>query len=173
MATQQSIEPIVGTLQGEERGLPGVNDTGPTTAKRGLILVSLLMILCAAIGIGYWKYKKNLAKESQGAVRNNLQITSTVPARTFTEPPSVPPPSPRPELGPAPALAGAPPLPDAAMGRSGSPSHLLDKAGSSLMAVGGKQDRSGSSLTAVGASSSTGGSGGPAQNPVDGGSGLS
>ncbi len=158
MATQQSIEQIVGTLPGEERGLPSVNDTGPSTAKRGLILISLLLVLCAAIGVGYWKYNNNLAKESQGAVQKNLQLTSAVPARTFAEPPSAPSPSPAPEQGRTPALAGAPPLPDSAIGSNSKSSHLLDKAGSSLMAVGGRQDSLGSSLTAVGGSTSTGGS---------------
>ena len=43
-------------------------------AKRGLIVIILLLILCAAGGIGYWKYKKNAAKANQTSVQKNLQL---------------------------------------------------------------------------------------------------
>ena len=64
MSNQTNTEQTVHSLPGEERGMPSVNETGPSTAKRGLIVIVILLILCAAGGVGYWKYKKNAAKAS-------------------------------------------------------------------------------------------------------------
>jgi type IV secretion system protein VirB10 len=155
MASQQTYEQVVNVLPGEERGMPSVNDSGLSTAKRGLILISLLMVLCAAVGVGYWKFQRNAARESQGAEQKNMQLTSTVPVRTFPELPPAPVSTSAPTLpmvpGTAPALAAAPALPGSAAPIAGNASQTLDKAGSSLMAVGGKQDILGSALTTVGA----------------------
>lgn len=144
MSTQQNNEQRVEQLPGEERGMPSVNETGPSTAKRGLIVIVILLILCAGLGIGYWKYQKNAAKANQAAAQKNLQLTSAVPARTFiaaptppqTEAPALPgavPVVPAPGAAPAlPGNSGAPVMPN------GKPVPALDKSGSSLMAVAGK-----------------------------------
>lgn len=146
----QQNEQVVDQLPGEERGMPSVNETGPSTAKRGLIVIVLLLILGAAGGIGYWKYQKNAAKANQATAQKNLQLGSAVPARTFVEPPSSPVTAPPPlpgaapvvpaptgaaPTGPAPALPGNAGVPMAA---NGKPMPSLDKSGSSLMAVSGK-----------------------------------
>ncbi len=148
MSNQQNTEQVVDELPGEERGMPSVNANGPSTAKRGLIVIALLLIVCAAGGIGYWKYQKNAAKAHQAAAQKNLQLTSAVPARTFSEPPALPAPAPAPPppgavpVVPAPTGA-APALPgNAGMATAGNgkPPQTLDKSGSSLMAAGAKSN---------------------------------
>ena len=102
MSNQQNPEQVVEQLPGEERGMPSVNETGPSTAKRGLIVIVLLLIVGAAGGIAYWKFQKNAAKAHDAAAQKNLQLTSAVPARTFVLAPSTP-------------AEAAPPLPGAAV----------------------------------------------------------
>ena len=160
MTNQLTIEQSIHVLPGEERGIPSVNDSGPSTAKRGLILISLLLIVCTAVGIGYWKYQKNSTKAGQAAVQKNLQITSAVPARTFAEPPP-PPPLPAAAQSPSsgtvivPAPIGAA---ESDVGGHGNPAQTLDKAGSSLMAVGGRPEK-GASSASVGANANGGAEG--------------
>lgn len=171
MSNQQN-EQVVEQLPGEERGMPSVNATGPSTAKRGLIVMALLLVICAGIGIAYWKYQSNAAKAAAGATQKDLQLTNAVPARTFIAPPTPPvteaPPLPGntpavvvPAPEPAPALPG-----NAATASAGDsvPPPVLDKSGSSLMAVSGKADASaGGNSEAPGAGNgngSLGGSGG-------------
>jgi hypothetical protein len=38
MSNQPNVDHTVDELPGEERGMPSVNDTRPSTAKRGLIV---------------------------------------------------------------------------------------------------------------------------------------
>jgi type IV secretion system protein VirB10 len=150
MSNQQSTEQVVDELPGEERGMPSVNANGPSTAKRGLIVIALLLIVCAAVGIGYWKYQKNAAKAHQAAMQKNLQLTSAVPARNFSEPPALPAPVPAPAPPPpgavpvVPAPTGTAPLlpgnADMATAGNGKPPQTLDKSGSSLMAAGTKSN---------------------------------
>ena len=147
MNNQHNPEQTVEQLPGEERGMSSVNDTGPSTAKRGLILVACLLVLGAGAGIGYWKYQKNAAKNSDAAAQKNLQLTNSVPARTFVLPPTplnteAPPlPGVAVPVVPAPTTMGAPPpLPgnEKASMVNSKPIPSLDKSGSSLMAVSGK-----------------------------------
>jgi type IV secretion system protein VirB10 len=149
MSNQHNPEQVVDQLPGEERGMPSVNETGPSTAKRGLIVIILLLIACAAGGVGYWKYKKNAAKANEAAAQKNLQLTSAVPARTFVLAPSAPaeaaPPLPGAAVPVVPAPAGAAPAPAlpgnanaGATMANGKPMPVLDKSGSSLMAVASK-----------------------------------
>jgi type IV secretion system protein VirB10 len=138
-----------------ERGMPSVNEGGPSSAKRGLIAVVFLLFLAMAGGVAYWKYEKNQARLAESTQKKDMQITSVVPTRTFGEPPAVPGPAPAPApaqgavtVVPAPngAPAGtAPALPGGAAGNgtaNAKPPQVLDKAGSSLMA-GGKNSRNG------------------------------
>lgn len=155
MSHQNPNEQVVDSLPGEERGIPGVNETGPSTAKRGLIVIVLLLILCAAGGVGYWKYKKNAAKASEATAQKSLQLSSAVPARTFQEPPApkealplpgaapvVPAPAGTAPIGVAPALPGTSGGPVAS---NGKPIPLLDKSSSSLMAIASKTNAGGES----------------------------
>jgi len=152
MSNQPNVDHTVDELPGEERGMPSVNDTRPSTAKRGLIVIVLLLIVAAAVGIGYWKYQRNAAKATAATVQKDLQITNSVPERTFQESPAVgvaptlpgeTPVVPAPEVdgnaaipvAGAPALPGAAPAPGTANVR---PAPALDKSGSSLMAVSAK-----------------------------------
>ncbi len=149
MNNQQNPEQLVEQLPGEERGMPSVNETGPSTAKRGLIVLTLLLIVCAAGGVAYWKYQKNAAKAHDAVAQKNLQLTSAVPARTFVLAPSAPaheaPPLPGAAVPVVPAPAGAGPAP-ALPGNAGvtmangKPMPTLDKSGSSLMAVASKSN---------------------------------
>jgi len=151
MSNQHNSEQVVEVLPGEERGMPSVNDTGPSTAKRGLIVIALLLIFSAAGGVGYWKYQKNAAKANQAVAQKDLQLTSAVPARTFTELPAASAPAAAPPLPgavpvvPAPAggAGAAPTLPGntgMATASNGKPPQELDKSGSSLMAVAAKSN---------------------------------
>jgi type IV secretion system protein VirB10 len=177
MSNQQNPEQVVEQLPGEERGMPSVNETGPSTAKRGLIVIVLLLIVGAAGGIGYWKYQKNAAKAHDAAAQKNLQLTSAVPARTFVLAPSAPaeaaPPLPGGAVPVVPAPTGAaaaPALPGNANAgatmANGKPMPVLDKSGSSLMAVASKsnagQPGEGAG-TAAGNGSELGASGGMAE----------
>jgi type IV secretion system protein VirB10 len=158
MNNESTNEQSVETLPGEERGMPSVNDTRPSTAKRGLIVIVLLLIVGIAFGIGYWKYKKNAAKAADTTTQKSLQLTNSVPARVFQEPPAPAPALPGAGFGalplvPAPggdstsAIPVAPPLPgyDGGQGKSAAkPIPTLDKSGSSLMAVSGKTAADGS-----------------------------
>lgn len=162
MNNQAIHDHMVEELPGEERGMPSVNETRPSTAKRGLIVIVLLLVVAVAVGIGYWKWKKNSAKASEVTAQKNLQLTNSVPARTFQEPPAPKevPLLPGAPVVPAPAvagsaaipLAGAPALPGTAPGVGGGnprPLPTLDKSGSSLMAVSGKAGGEGSSGVAA------------------------
>lgn len=176
MSNQQNNAEViqeVESLEGEERGMPSVNETGPSTAKRGLIVIALLLFVCAAVGVGYWKYQRNASKADEATAQKNLQLSSAVPARTFTEPPTPPaPPAPReaPALpgaapvvpapvGAAPALPGSPGVPMA----NGKPMPVLDKSGSSLMAVAESSDSAARAGSANGNGGDLGGSGGMAE----------
>lgn len=138
--SNQHTEQRVEALPGEERGMPSVNETGPSTAARGLIVIVLLLVLAAGGGIAYWKYQKNAAKAQETAAQKNLQLTSAVPARTFVESPTPPAPPPVPGAAPVPVVpapGAAPALPGnagMAQGANGKPPQTLDKSGSSLMA---------------------------------------
>lgn len=164
MSNQTNTEQTVHSLPGEERGMPSVNETGPSTAKRGLIVIVLLLILGAAGGVGYWKYQKNAAKANDAAAQKNLQLSNAVPARTFNEPPAPKEAPPLPGAVPVvPAPTGAAPaLPGASGGpvaSNGKPIPPLDKSGSSLMAVASKTNAGGGEGSPAGAGAGTGSGG--------------
>lgn len=71
-----------------ERGMPSVNQEGPSTKKRALVLLAIVLFVAVAGGIGYWKYKKQQDRDAAGAEAKSLRLTSAVPARTFSEPPT-------------------------------------------------------------------------------------
>ncbi|MDO8293812.1 MAG: type IV secretion system protein VirB10 [Gallionella sp.] len=136
----------------------------------------MLLIACAAGGVGYWKYKKNAAKANEAAAQKNLQLTSAVPARTFVLAPSAPaeaaPPLPGAAVPVVPAPAGAAPAPAlpgnanaGATMANGKPMPVLDKSGSSLMAVASKSNagQPGSEGAAPGSGGELGASGGMAE----------
>lgn len=78
-------EPELNELSGE-RGIPSVNDHGQSTVMRGLVTVFLLLILGAALALGYWKYQKYVAQNDQAATKKDMPANS-VPTRTFLDPP--------------------------------------------------------------------------------------
>jgi type IV secretion system protein VirB10 len=136
--SNQNVAEQISALPGEERGMPSVNETGPSTAKRGVIVIVLLLVMFGATSVGYWKFSRNSAKASEAP--KNLQLSSAVPARTFKEPP----PAPKPEV-PLPEVPVNPPAPP---GGAYSGGHMeqhtpsLDKSGSPLMAVASKSGKS-------------------------------
>lgn len=147
MSNQTNQQAELETFDGE-RGMPSVNDHGPSTAKRGLIVVVLLLVVGLGGGAAYWKHKQRADREADAQQAKAMQLTSAVPARTFTDPPELPGAAPAPAapvpVVPAPSGAGqasAPPLPGDA-GGSGQqrPAPSLDKSGSGLMAVAQKGD---------------------------------
>lgn len=161
-AREQTVE-VVDNLPGEERGIPSVNDVAPSRAKRTLIFALLLLVVAVFAGLAYWKYQRKLEQEQAAEAKKDLQLSSAVPPRTFSDPPPAPAAPPLPAAAaagaaagiapavPAPANGAAPPLPGGAAASAattgtggGAPGaaavrpRVLDKAGSSLMAVGGK-----------------------------------
>jgi type IV secretion system protein VirB10 len=142
MSNESNSQQELHSLEGEGRGMPMLHEGGPSTAKRGLIVVLVLLVLALAAAAGYWKYTKNRARIEAEDKQKNLQLSSAVPARTFTDPPTRSPAS-----GPGPAAAvpvvpaaspgAAPPLPGSGVAGTGTaasrPPQVLDKAGSPLM----------------------------------------
>jgi hypothetical protein len=72
MSKQTNTEQTLDELPGEERGMPSVNETGPSNAKRGLIVIVILLILCAAFGIGYWRAMRRRKKPCSFQARFRL-----------------------------------------------------------------------------------------------------
>nr|WP_315425924.1 type IV secretion system protein VirB10 [uncultured Pseudomonas sp.] len=138
-----------------ERGMPSVNDHGPSPAKRGLFVVMMLLVVGLGSGAAYWKHKQRADRESDAQQAKAMQVSSAVPARTFTDPPAKPEATPA-HATPVPAApppppavpvfrppAGPPPLPGDASGSGRQrPDASLDKSGSGLMAVSQKGDES-------------------------------
>lgn len=123
-----------------ERGMPSVNDHAPSTAKRGVIVLVLILIVAFSAGAAYWKQQQKAERDAEAAKAKNMQMTSAVPARTFSDPP------PRPEAKPAapvtvvPAVTTSTTSAPALPGNTGDnikPRYVptLDKSGSSLMAT--------------------------------------
>ena len=156
--SNQHYEQRVEELPGEERGMPSVNESRPSTAARGLIVIALLLILGTGGGLAYLKYQKNEAKQHDAAAQKNLQLTNAVPARIFDEAraPPVPPSTPgsahtfveAPTPSAQPPVLGVVPVPvvpvpggaaPALPGTSNDkPTQTLDKSRSSLMAGNNK-----------------------------------
>ncbi|HBI9827747.1 TPA: type IV secretion system protein VirB10 [Escherichia coli] len=135
-----------------ERGMPSVNQEGPSTKKRALVLLAIVLFVAAAGGVGYWKFKQQQDRDAAGAEEKKLRLTSAVPARTFSEPPTkhVPPPLPDQEakavpVVPAVASGGQngqrPALPGDATYQAPVP--RLDKSASSLMVASQSNQRAG------------------------------
>ncbi|MHC8297731.1 type IV secretion system protein VirB10 [Pseudomonas sp. LB3P58] len=143
-----------------ERGMPSVNEHGPSTMGRGVIVLALLLLAAVGGGLVYWKWNKNKAEDAAPVQRDIMG--SSVPARTFVAPPapSAPvapvlpgqtqPTVPAPN-GPYVAEGQRPALPGGGRGNGSAndkPPQVLDKAGSDLMV-----DRSGSKSRGTGAAS--------------------
>ncbi|RYZ91364.1 MAG: TrbI/VirB10 family protein [Proteobacteria bacterium] len=160
MTTSFTKQKLVNALPGEERGVPSVNESGPSAAKRGLIIISILLLLASAGGLGYWKYQKNSTKITQAKTQKSLQLKSAVPARTFSEATSVANLPPIPSSNPSgvgstsvegnpssmPTLSMPPPQmlvpvplgsPELPTSVDSQPLQVLDKSESSLMTGGG------------------------------------
>jgi type IV secretion system protein VirB10 len=160
-----------------ERGMPSVNEGGPSSAKRGLIAVVFLLFLAMVGGVAYWKYQKNQARLAESTQKKDMQITSVVPARTFGDPPPGEPPA---VPGPAPAAIPVVPAPGGAPAGTApalpggtaahrtahaKPPQVLDQAGSSLMA-GGKNSRNGSPAAEADAAPGEAAPGAPAPGTI-------
>lgn len=131
-------------LPGEE--LPSVNEKGSSSKRRAFAVVVVVALFAMGAGIGFLKwrsYQKSVAADAP----KDLQLSSTVPERTFSAPLSRAPALPGAGIAPAPLApigaplvpapdGSAPPLPDG--GQPGAmattrPPQLLDKSGSSVM----------------------------------------
>lgn len=124
-----------------ERGMPSVNEhNSPSTAKRGVILFALLLVVALGAGAAYWKKQQKAERDAEAAKAKNMQMTSAVPTRTFNDPPPSPESKPAAPVNVVPAIANsttsAPALPGNA-GDKAKPRYvpILDKSGSSLMAT--------------------------------------
>ena len=130
------------TLPGEE--LPSINERGSSSKRRALAIVATLFFLVIAAGIGYYKWR-SYAKEAAGNSPKNLQLSSSVPQRTFVAPPAARPALPDYSASPAPLVpapdGSAPPLPGGSQPGAGQPGAagpvkppaVLDKSGSAVM----------------------------------------
>jgi type IV secretion system protein VirB10 len=120
-----------------ERGMPSVNERGPSTATRGVIVFFLVLILVLAGSLGYWKYQINQDRNAQNAAQKELQITSAVPSRTFTDLPAKPPAQVTPVPAVIPVAENKPPIVFDKSGRAqtadSKPQQVLDKSGSTMM----------------------------------------
>lgn len=133
--------PSIDALPGESRGMPSVNGPKPSNGRRGLVAIVVVIFVVFAALLGYMKFKKKAEAE---APQKTLQVTNSVPARTFTAPPPPPPPLPSTTAAASPVVpapAGAPPtLPGAGntnapgIAPNGKPLPTLDKSSSGLMA---------------------------------------
>lgn len=152
--SQQDEQQQLNALEGE-RGIPSVNQRGPSTKMRALIVIVLLVIFGLAVAGWLWAEKKKAEKQAEATEdANKRAMVSTVPARTFTEPPAPKTPAPAlpgPEKAePAPAApqgqaaapGAAPPLPGNGAAQGGV--YILDKSASDVMAKsnGGSRSRS-------------------------------
>lgn len=137
MSNEQTID----TLPGENRGIPSVNSPKSSNGRRGAVVVVVLICLLIVGGLAYFKFSsKTVAAEKQ----KSLQVSNSVPPRTFsTPPPPLPaaaaPAAPAP-IVPAPQGQAAPALPGTSntqshgMGGQSKPIPALDKSSSGLMA---------------------------------------
>ena len=123
-------------LEGE-RGMPSVNERGPSTATRGVIVFFIALFIVLAGSLGYWKYQINQDRNAQNAAQKELQITSAVPSRTFTDLPAKPPAQVTPVPTVIPIAENKPPIVFDKSGRAqtadSKPQQVLDKSGSTMM----------------------------------------
>lgn len=152
--SQHDEQPQLNALDGE-RGIPSVNQRGPSTKMRAVIVLVLLIVFALAIGGWFWLDSKQAKKQAEAAEEASKKgMVSSLPARSFTAPPPAPaaaPALPGPDkTDPAPAQssqqpqaaapAGAPPLPG-----NGDPNakvYMLDKSASDVMAKPSSETRS-------------------------------
>ncbi len=134
-------ESVLHALEGE-RGMPSVNERGPSTATRGVIVFFIVLFIVLAVSLGYWKYQINLERNAQNTAQKDLQITSAVPTRTFTDLPvkTTAPAMPVPAV--IPVAENKPPIVFDKSGHAqmtdGKPQQVLDKSGSTMMVGGAK-----------------------------------
>ena len=146
-ANQQEAE--LHALEGE-RGMPSVNERGPSTATRGVIVFFIALFIVLAGSLGYWKYQINQDRNAQNATQKELQITSAVPSRTFTDLPAKPPAQVTPVPTVIPIAENKPPIVFDKSGRAqtadSKPQQVLDKSGSTMM-VGGSKNQDAATLS--------------------------
>jgi len=134
-------EPGLHALEGE-RGIPSVNERGPSTATRGVIVFFIVLFIVMAGSLGYWKYQINLKRNAQNTAQKDLQITSGVPARTFTDLPVKTTASATQVPAVIPVIENKPPIVFDKSGHAqtadSQPQQVLDKSGSTMMVGGGK-----------------------------------
>jgi type IV secretion system protein VirB10 len=134
-------EPGLHALEGE-RGIPSVNERGPSTATRGVIVFFIVLFIVMAGSLGYWKYQINLKRNAQNTAQKDLQITSGVPARTFTDLPVKTTASATQVPAVIPVMENKPPIVFDKSGHAqtadSQPQQVLDKSGSTMMVGGGK-----------------------------------
>jgi len=143
-------------LEGE-RGIPSVNERGPSTASRGVIVFFIVLFIVLAGSLGYWKYQINKNRNAQNSAQKELQITSAVPSRTFTDLPA----KPSAQVTPVPTVIPiAENMPPIVFDKSGhaqtadsKPQQVLDKSGSTMM-VGGAKNQDAATLSGHASSTS-------------------
>jgi type IV secretion system protein VirB10 len=141
-------EPGLHVLEGE-RGMPSVNERGPSTATRGVIVFFIGLFIVMAGSLGYWKYQINLKRNAQNTAQKDLQITSGVPTRTFTDLPvkTTAPSTQVPVV--IPVAENKPPIVFDKSGHAqtadSKPQQVLDKSGSTMM-VGGARTQEAAAL---------------------------
>lgn len=73
-------------LEGE-REMPNVNESRGNSAKRGIFIITIVIIVLLATAVGVMKYRAFVASKEETAQNKEKRLKSTVPTRTFTEPP--------------------------------------------------------------------------------------
>ena len=79
---EQSLNALDG-----ERAMPNVNESRSNTAKRGVIVVVIMLLVILAVVVGVLKYRAFVASKEEAQHRHETRLKSTVPTKTFTEPP--------------------------------------------------------------------------------------
>lgn len=141
-------EPGLHALEGE-RGIPSVNERGPSTATRGVIVFFIVLFIVMAGSLGYWKYQINLKRNAQNIAQKDLQITSGVPTRTFTDLPVKTTASATQVPAVIPVVENKPPIVFDKSGHAqtadSQPQQVLDKSGSTMM-VGAEKTQEAAAL---------------------------
>ena len=91
MTTQEATNTVELAELAGERGIPSVNDAGGglDTRKRAMIVLGLLGFVAIAAALGYYKWSQYQSRKAPGPDPKSLQ-QSTLPDRTFTNPPALP-----------------------------------------------------------------------------------
>jgi type IV secretion system protein VirB10 len=132
-------------LENESRGMPSVNEIGASSAKRGVIVIAIVLVAGLVGGLVYMKSQKS--NVAQAVQQKAFHVSTAVPSRTFQLPPEpkeiAPPKLPEPVVQKAVAV----PAPQAVTVQAATPAlpgklalqaqkRRIDKSASTMMITG-------------------------------------